>query len=49
MLGLYLVLWGKSKTKEKKETNTEKASLITPLLNDEEENKQADAAPKDIP
>lgn len=46
MLGLYLVLWGK--TNEKKVT--EPSSLTKPLLNEEKENiVTTDAAPKDIP
>ncbi|RDX92586.1 WAT1-related protein [Mucuna pruriens] len=44
VLGLYLVLWGK--TNEKKATEP---SLTNPLLKAEEENKESDAAPKDIP
>ncbi|XP_061374600.1 WAT1-related protein At3g18200 [Gastrolobium bilobum] len=47
VLGLYLVLWGK--TQEKKVIDTEKASLIKSLLNAEKENKEADTARKDIP
>ncbi|KAL1365924.1 hypothetical protein AAHE18_03G324300 [Arachis hypogaea] len=49
MVGLYLVLWGKSKSKEKNATNAKKSLLTEALLNDEEENKHADAAPKGIP
>jgi len=45
VLGLYLVLWGK--TNEKKVT--ESSSLTNPLLKAEEENKEIDAASKDIP
>jgi len=45
VLGLYLVLWGKNN--EKKVTKS--SSLTNPLLKAEEENKEIDAAPKDIP
>ncbi|MED6156011.1 hypothetical protein PIB30_010943 [Stylosanthes scabra] len=49
MVGLYLVLWGKSK--QKNVCTAENASLTQALLNNEEENKHADAGatPKDIP
>ncbi|WVZ14432.1 hypothetical protein V8G54_011998 [Vigna mungo] len=46
VLGLYLVLWGK--TNEKKLTESS-PSLTNPLLKAEEDNKEIDAASKDIP
>lgn len=46
VLGLYLVLWGK--TNEKRVTFPEESSLSKPLLN-AEENKEAEAAAQDIP
>ncbi|CAJ1952035.1 unnamed protein product [Sphenostylis stenocarpa] len=45
VLGLYLVLWGKNNEKKV----TESSSLTNPLLKAEQENKEIDAAPKDIP
>ncbi|KAL2321146.1 hypothetical protein Fmac_030115 [Flemingia macrophylla] len=44
VIGLYLVLWGK--TNEKKVTAP---SLTKPLLKKDEESKETDAVPKDIP
>ncbi|KAK7314614.1 hypothetical protein VNO77_33141 [Canavalia gladiata] len=44
VLGLYLVLWGKAN--ERKVTEP---SLTNPLLKAEDENKETDAIPKDIP
>ncbi|KAF7819930.1 WAT1-related protein [Senna tora] len=46
VIGLYLVLWGK--TNENRVAIQEEASLIKPLLN-EEENKKAEATAQDIP
>lgn len=44
MLGLYLVLWGKTNEKKANES-----ALTKPLLDSKEENKVIDAASKDIP
>ncbi|XP_027359450.1 WAT1-related protein At3g18200 [Abrus precatorius] len=44
VLGLYLVLWGKTNEK-----NVTDPSITKPLLKEEEENKETDEAPKDIP
>ncbi|PNX83546.1 auxin-induced protein 5ng4-like, partial [Trifolium pratense] len=44
VLGLYLVLWGKTNEKKANET-----SLTKPLLDSNEEKKITDAASKDIP
>ncbi|XP_020218198.1 WAT1-related protein At3g18200 [Cajanus cajan] len=44
VLGLYLVLWGKAN-----ENKVTEPSLTKPLLKTEEESKETDAAPKDIP
>jgi len=45
VLGLYSVLWGKNNEKKVAESS----SLTNPLLKAEEETKEIDAAPKDIP
>jgi len=44
VLGLYLVLWGKTNEKKANEP-----SLTKPLLDSKEEDKVIDAASKDIP